>query len=63
MSVTAQGVAAGVVLAFAALLFGFWGFLLVAVFGALGGLIAAAVTGRLDIRAAVDAARGPRRVG
>ena len=62
MSPIIQGTAAGVVLAFAALLFGFWGFLLVAVLGLIGGLVGASVSGRLDLRAAVDAARG-RRVG
>lgn len=56
------GTAVGVALAFAALMFGFWGFLLVAVLGAIGGLIGASVSGRIDLRAAVDAARG-RRVG
>jgi len=35
---------------------------LVAVIGAIGALIGASVTGRLDLRAAFDAARG-RRVG
>lgn len=56
------GTAVGVALAFAALMFGFWGFLLVVVLGAIGGLIGASVSGRIDLRAAVDAARG-RRVG
>ncbi|WP_369407390.1 hypothetical protein [Schumannella soli] len=56
------GAAAGVALAFAGLAFGFWGLVLVAVLGAVGAVIGAAVTGRLDLRAAFDAARG-RRVG
>jgi hypothetical protein len=56
------GASAGIALAFAALLFGFWGFLLVAVLGLAGGLVGASVSGRLDLRAAFDAARG-RRVG
>jgi uncharacterized membrane protein len=56
------GTAAGVALAFAALMFGFWGFLLVAVLGLIGGVVGAGTSGRLDLRAAVDAARG-RRVG
>ncbi|MFJ6653792.1 hypothetical protein ACIQLJ_13465 [Microbacterium sp. NPDC091313] len=62
MSGIAYGTLVGVALAFAALAFGFWGFLLVVVFGGIGALIGASVTGRLDLRAAVDAARG-RRVG
>jgi len=56
------GAVAGAALAFAALAFGFWGMVLVAVLAALGALIGAAATGRIDLRAAVDAARG-RRVG
>jgi uncharacterized membrane protein len=56
------GGAAGVVLAIAALAFGFWGFLLVLVLGGAGALVGAAVTGRIDLRAAIGAARG-RRVG
>lgn len=62
MNGTLYGTLAGVALAFAALAFGFWGFLLVALFGGIGALIGASVTGRLDLRAALDAARG-RRVG
>lgn len=62
MSGIAFGASAGIALAFAALVFGFWGFLLVAVLGGIGGLVGASATGRLDLRAAVDAARG-RRVG
>lgn len=59
---TVWGAVAGAVLAFAALAFGFWGVVLVAVLAALGALVGAAVSGRIDLRAAVDAARG-RRVG
>lgn len=62
MSGWVVGGAAGVILAFAGLAFGFWGLVLVAVLGAVGAVVGAAVTGRLDLRAAVDAARG-RRVG
>lgn len=63
MSAGVIGGAAGVVLAFAALAFGFWGFLLVLVLGAVGALIGAVAVGGLDLRAAFDAARGGRRVG
>jgi hypothetical protein len=56
------GAAAGIALAFAWLAFGIGGFVLVAVFGIVGGVAAAVWTGRLNLRAAVDAARG-RRVG
>lgn len=62
MSPIAWGAVAGAVLAFAALVFGFWGMLLVAVLAAVGALVGGAVTGRLNLRAGVEAARG-RRVG
>ncbi|TQJ31532.1 small integral membrane protein DUF2273 [Microbacterium sp. SLBN-146] len=54
------GAAAGIALAFAALAFGFWGFLLVAVLATAGAGIGAIASGRIDVRAAVDAARGRR---
>ena len=60
MTPTVAGVTAGVVLALTALVFGFWGFLLVVVLGTVGGVVGAAVSGRIDVRAAVDAARGRR---
>jgi uncharacterized membrane protein len=56
------GAAAGIALAFAALAFGFWGVVLVALLGAIGAVVGASLSGRLDLRAAVDAARG-RRIG
>jgi uncharacterized membrane protein len=59
---TIWGAAAGAVLAFAALAFGFWGMMLVALLAVIGALVGATVSGRLNLRAAVDAARG-RRVG
>lgn len=60
MTPTVTGVVVGVVLALTILVFGFWGFLLVAVFGAVGGVVGAALSGRIDLKAAVDAARGRR---
>lgn len=62
MTPTIWGAAAGAVLAFAALAFGFWGMMLVALLAVIGALVGATVSGRLNLRAAVDAARG-RRVG
>lgn len=62
MTPIAWGAVAGAVLAFAALVFGFWGLLLVAVLALVGGLVGGAVSGRLNLRAGLDAARG-RRVG
>jgi uncharacterized membrane protein len=57
------GGVAGVVLAFAALAFGFWGFLLVLVLGAVGAVVGGVVTGAIDVRSALAGARGGRRVG
>jgi uncharacterized membrane protein len=54
------GAVAGVVLAFAALAFGFWGFLLVLVLGAIGGFVGAIVSGRINLRALTDTLRGRR---
>jgi uncharacterized membrane protein len=59
---TVWGALGGAVLAFAALAFGFWGMVLVAALAALGALVGATLSGTLNLRAAVDAARG-RRVG
>jgi uncharacterized membrane protein len=60
MTGTIWGAIGGVVLAFAGLTFGFWGFLLVLVLGAIGAVVGAIVSGRLNIPAVVDAARGRR---
>jgi len=57
---TIIGAVAGVVLAIVSLVFGFWGFLLAVVLGALGALVGAIVSGRLDVRAVAAAARGNR---
>lgn len=62
MNAVVWGTAAGIALALAWLAFGFGGFLLVAIFGIIGGAAGAVWTGQLNLRAAVDAARG-RRVG
>jgi hypothetical protein len=56
------GSAAGIVLVVVALVFGFWGFLLVGMLGIAGGVCGAVAAGRLDLRAALNAATG-RRVG
>jgi uncharacterized membrane protein len=60
MSGIVLGAGAGIVLAFAALIFGFWGFLLVLVLGLIGAAIGAVVTGRIDVHAVGDALRGRR---
>jgi uncharacterized membrane protein len=54
------GAASGAVLAIVALVFGFWGFLLVLLFGLIGLFIGLAVSGRIDVRAVTDALRGRR---
>ena len=60
MTGTLVGAAAGVLLAIVALVFGFWGFLLVVVLGSIGAVLGAILSGRLDVRAVADAARGRR---
>ncbi|SMH30459.1 Small integral membrane protein [Rathayibacter oskolensis] len=55
---TVLGVVIGAILAFAALLFGFWGFVLTAVFMALGVLIVRMLDGSLDVQSLVDVFRG-----
>ncbi|MBL3688299.1 DUF2273 domain-containing protein [Leucobacter zeae] len=60
MSATLTGALVGAVLAFAALVFGFWGFLLVALLMAIGALAGRVASGRLDLRALAGAFTGRR---
>ncbi|MCA5922678.1 MULTISPECIES: DUF2273 domain-containing protein [Curtobacterium] len=60
MSNTLIGALIGAVLAVVALQFGFWGFVLVVVFGAVGALVAALATGRIDRNALADVLTGRR---
>ncbi|MGO4383602.1 DUF2273 domain-containing protein [Specibacter sp. RAF43] len=60
MNPTVVCAAFGAFLAFMALEFGFWGFLLAAVFVAVGALVGRAVGGKLDWRGALDALSGRR---
>lgn len=60
MSGSVTGVAAGAVLAFAVLVFGFWGFILVALFMAVGLLIGRIADGKLDMRGLANALSGKR---
>ncbi|MCZ2401644.1 DUF2273 domain-containing protein [Paenarthrobacter sp. Z7-10] len=60
MSPTVSGIAIGATLAISALVFGFWGFLLVALFMIIGAVIGRAAEGRLDIGGVMDALRGKR---
>ena len=60
MSPTVTGMAAGAVLAVAALAFGFWGLLLTALFMGVGAVLGRAAEGRLDLAGVLDALRGKR---
>jgi uncharacterized membrane protein len=60
MSATLTGALIGALLAVAALQFGFWGFVLVVVFAAVGALIAALASGRIDRAALTDVLTGRR---
>ncbi|MBE7701033.1 DUF2273 domain-containing protein [Oerskovia sp. Sa1BUA8] len=59
MSVSTTGLFAGILLALAAILGGFWGFVLAVVLGGVGWLVAAQIEGRIDLAAAF---RGRRHV-
>ncbi len=60
MTATFSGALAGAVLAFAALIFGFWGFVLVGLLMGIGALAGRVVSGRLDLHALVGAFTGRR---
>jgi uncharacterized membrane protein len=60
MSTTVLGALIGAVLAVVALQFGFWGFVLVVVFAAIGAFVAAIATGRIDRGALTDVLTGRR---
>ncbi|MFG6404085.1 MULTISPECIES: DUF2273 domain-containing protein [unclassified Microbacterium] len=60
MSATISGALVGAVLAFAALVFGFWGFLLVAVFMGVGAIVGRITSGQLDVREVANAFSGRR---
>ena len=60
MSTSLTGALIGAVLAFAALVFGFWGFLLVALLMAIGAVAGRVVSGQLDLRALAGAFTGRR---
>lgn len=60
MSPTIIGVVIGAVLAVSALIFGFWGFLLVGLFMGIGALIGRVASGKLDVRGVANAFSGRR---
>lgn len=60
MNLTVVGIGIGTILAFTALMFQFWGFLLMVVFMAVGALLGRAAEGKLDLRGVRDALTGRR---
>ena len=60
MNKTLAGVAVGAFLAFMAFRFGFWGFVISAIFMGVGALIGRAAGGKLDWRGVLDALTGRR---
>ncbi|MFZ8758938.1 DUF2273 domain-containing protein [Microbacterium sp. HMH0099] len=58
MSPALTGALAGLVLAVSALIFGFWGFILVALFIAIGAVVGRVMSGQIDIRNVVNAFTG-----
>lgn len=58
MSAAVSGIGIGAVLAVSALAFGFWGFLLVALFMGVGAVLGRAAEGRLDLGGVLNALRG-----
>lgn len=60
MSSTVTGIAVGAVLAAAALAWGFWGFILMMIFIAVGAILGRAAEGKLDLRGVIDALTGKR---
>ncbi|GAA2941213.1 MULTISPECIES: DUF2273 domain-containing protein [Microbacterium] len=60
MSPTVTGALIGALLALAALLFGFWGFLLMALFAGIGAIVGRIASGKIDVRGLADAFTGRR---
>jgi len=60
MSPTISGALIGALLALAALLFGFWGFLLMALFAGIGAIVGRIASGKIDVRGLADAFTGRR---
>jgi uncharacterized membrane protein len=62
MNAAVAGMAIGATLAICALVFGFWGFLLVALFIAIGAVVGRFAEGRIDVQGVMEALRGKRSV-
>ncbi|CAH0225833.1 hypothetical protein SRABI76_02626 [Microbacterium oxydans] len=60
MTPTTTGALIGALLALAALLFGFWGFILMALFAGIGAAVGRVASGKLDVRGLADVITGRR---
>jgi uncharacterized membrane protein len=60
VNATVVGMGVGALLAIVAVTLGFWAFVVVAVFMAVGGLVARIVSGDIDFRRLADVLRGRR---
>jgi uncharacterized membrane protein len=60
MNPTVTGTLVGAVLALTALVFGFWGFLLMALFMAIGAVAGRIASGKVDVRGLASAFTGRR---
>lgn len=60
MTTTIAGALIGAILAVSIILFGFWGFLLIAVFMAVGAVLGRIASGKLDVRGLADVFTGRR---
>lgn len=60
MTPTVTGALLGVILAVSILVFGFWGFLLIAVFMGIGAFAGRVVSGKVDMRGLANAFSGRR---
>jgi uncharacterized membrane protein len=60
VNLTVIGIGIGAFLAYMAFAFGFWGFLIAALFMAVGALLGRAWEGKLDLRSVFDALTGRR---
>jgi uncharacterized membrane protein len=60
MTTTIAGALIGAILAVSIILFGFWGFLLVALFMAVGAILGRIASGKLDVRGLANAFTGRR---
>lgn len=60
MTPTIAGALMGAILAVSIILFGFWGFLLVALFMAVGAILGRIASGKLDVRGLANAFTGRR---